>query len=81
MSLKDALAGLSDVAPKPKNAIVSLLESLDDEDREALLTALRDRRISCRTLGHALESQGLCGELNNIPQAIQRWRDRDRLAS
>ena len=67
--LAEALA-----AEAPMHSVLDeLIESLDDDDRTALLAALRNPKVRKHTLSRIMGAQGL----HCHPGTIERWRQRE----
>lgn len=61
-----------------RHAVDVLLDSLDDEDRDALLETLRDESVTAPTIAKTLNEHGHLTETSDPAQRVREWRNRNR---
>lgn len=77
MGLADALRTAPKGRTYKRQAVDVVLEQLDDEDREALLRALRDPAITAPTIARALTDNGHLTDTSDPNQRVREWRNRN----
>ena len=60
-----------------RQALDVVIDSLDDEDRDALLATLADRSITAPAIASLLVSHGHLTDINDPAQAVRTWRNRN----